>query len=544
MNAYELIAKILKREGVEQLTCFPNNAVIEAAAKEGIRPIMFRHERGAIMAADGFSRMSAGQRFGVVATQNAAGAENSLGGLSQAFADNIPILMLPGGYALEERQVRPNFGAVENYRGVVKSVESIDSPGQTSDVMRRAFQALRNGRGGPVVVELTSDVCSQDVPEARHEYQSPSRAETVPSKSAIQRAVAALLSAERPLIWAGAGVLMSGATASLKELSELLDLPVHTTMEGKSAIDERHPLALGAGSGATTAAAHRFITESDLILALGSSLSNNHYTQSVPSGRTVIHNTISSDDVNKDTPSDIALVGDARLTIELLIEEAKSQTNGSGRSKGTGADIAAIKADWLSDWNALLESDEVPLGTYRVIHEINENIDPENSTVTHDAGAPRDSMVPFFVATNPHSYIGWGKTTHLGFGIPLMIGAKLAAPDRFCLNMMGDAAFGMSGLDIETSVRSGLPITTVILNNGGMATYPEGNIPEARKRFGVTFMQGSYAQIAEGMGATGIVVKKVEEMGPAILRARELNASGTTVLIDVHSNMEPRRSRF
>ena len=164
--------------------------------------------------------------------------------------------------------------------------------------------------------------------------------------------------------------------------------------------------------------------------------------------------------------------------------------------------------------------------------------------VTHDAGAPRDSMVPFYTATTPHSYIGWGKTTHLGFGIPLMIGAKLAHPERFCLNMMGDGAFGMSGLDIETSVRAGLPITTVLLHNEGMATYPDGFFPVAREEFGVSKMQGDYAKLAEGMGAVGITVTEVEEMAPALRSAQRHNAEGQSVLIDVRSNMEGRRSAF
>ena len=120
MNGTEFIAKILKQEGVRELTCFPSNALIEAAAREGIRPVMFRHERGAIMAADGYSRMNAGLRFGVVAVQNAAGAEHSMGGLAQAFSDNIPILVLTGGYPLERRNVRPNFLATENWKGGVK----------------------------------------------------------------------------------------------------------------------------------------------------------------------------------------------------------------------------------------------------------------------------------------------------------------------------------------------------------------------------------------------------------------------------------------
>ena len=180
---------------------------------------------------------------------------------------------------------------------------------------------------------------------------------------------------------------------------------------------------------------------------------------------------------------------------------------------------------------------------YRVINEINKNINLEESIVTHDAGAPRDQIIPFFTATKPHSYIGWGKTTHLGFSIPLMIGAKKANPDKFCLNLMGDGAFGMSGLDIETSVRSNLPITTVLLNNGGMATYP-GGFPNAREKFGVSYMKGDYAQIAEGMGAKGIVVKSIEELRSSIKDAMYENKNGNTVLIDVHTGYDDKRSKW
>ena len=543
MNGIELIARILRTEGVAEMTCFPNNPLIEEAAKQGIRPVMFRHERGAVMAADGYSRVSDGQRFGVVATQNAAGAENAMGGIAQAFGDNVPVLVLPGGYPLAERQVRPNFSAAENYRGIVRSVESIDAPEQVAPAMRRAFHALRSGRGGPVVVELTSDVCAREVPEEARRYDPPAPVRQLPSRGDVEAAVSALLAAERPLIWAGAGVLAAGATEALRELAELLDAPVFTTMEGKSAFDERHPLALGAGSGATTGPAHAWIVESDVVLALGASLTRNHYTQTVPPGKTVIHNTATVEDLNKDTPCDIPLAGDARLVIEALIAEARARTDGAGRSSDAAQRLAEAKAAWLADWTPLLHSDEAPLNTYRVIHEINETIDRERSIVTHDAGAPRDSMVPFFTATAPHSYVGWGKTTHLGFGIPLMIGAKLARPDRFCLNFMGDGAFGMSGLDLETSVRAGLPITTVLLNNGGMATYP-GGFPTARTRYGVSHMTGDYAAIAEGLGATGIRVTRPDELAPAIREARALNDDGRTVLIDVHSNHESRKSRF
>jgi thiamine pyrophosphate-dependent acetolactate synthase large subunit-like protein len=542
MNGTELIAQILKQEGVNEMTCFPSNALIEAAAKEGIRPVMFRHERGAIMAADGYSRMSAGNRFGVVAMQHAAGAENSMGGLSQAFGDNVPMLVLPGGYPLEQRHVRPNFLATENWRGVVKSAETIDTPSQIKDVMRRAFQALRNGTGGPVVVEMTLDICAMEVPADALGYTSPTVRKSVPSKTDIQDAVKALLAAARPMIWAGSGVLAAGASPELAEFAELTDIPVFTTMEGKSAYDERLPLSLGAGSGATTGQAYEWINESDVVIGIGTSLSLNSYTRKVPAGKDmVIHNTINPADVNKGTPSEIGLIGDAKLTLQALIEEVKAQIGEGGRDTGVGAHVAAAKEKWMAEWTPILNSNEAPLNPYRVIHEINQNLDHDNSVVTHDAGGPRDCMVPFYTATTPHSYIGWGKTTHLGFGIPLMIGAKLANPDKFCLNYMGDGAWGMSGTDVETATREGLPITTVLLNNGGMATYP-GGFPTAREQYGVSHMVGNYAQITEGMGGVGIEVSKPEELGPAILRARKENAEGKAVLIDVKSNYESRKS--
>jgi thiamine pyrophosphate-dependent acetolactate synthase large subunit-like protein len=542
MNGTEFIAQILKQEGVNEMTCFPSNALIEAAAKEGIRPVMFRHERGAIMAADGYSRMSAGNRFGVVAMQHAAGAENSMGGLSQAFGDNVPMLVLPGGYPLEQRHVRPNFLATENWRGVVKSAETIDTPSQIKDVMRRAFQALRNGTGGPVVVEMTLDICAMEVPADALGYTSPTVRKSVPSKTDIQDAVKALLAAARPMIWAGSGVLAAAASPELAEFAELTDIPVFTTMEGKSAYDERLPLSLGAGSGATTGQAYEWINESDVVIGIGTSLSLNSYTRKVPAGKDmVIHNTINPADVNKGTPSEIGLIGDAKLTLQALIEEVKAQIGEGGRDTGVGAHVAAAKEKWMAEWTPILNSNEAPLNPYRVIHEINQNLDHDNSVVTHDAGGPRDCMVPFYTATIPHSYIGWGKTTHLGFGIPLMIGAKLANPDKFCLNYMGDGAWGMSGTDVETATREGLPITTVLLNNGGMATYP-GGFPTAREQYGVSHMVGNYAQITEGMGGVGIEVSKPEELGPAILRARKENAEGKAVLIDVKSNYESRKS--
>ena len=316
-------------------------------------------------------------------------------------------------------------------------------------------------------------------------------------------------------------------------------------MQGKSAFDESHPLSVGAGGMTTTGPAAQFLGETDLLVAIGSSLTRTPYGQRVPRGVPVVQNTNNPDEIGKDENITIALVGDAKLTLQALIHEARARLDSARDTAEVEAKIATAREEWLATWTPALTSDEVPLSYYRVINELNDVLDRDNSIVTHDAGAPRDCLVPFFDATTPHSYVGWGKTTHLGFGIPLMIGAKLAHPDRFCLNVMGDGAFGMSGTDIETAVRSGVAITTVLLNNGNMATYPHGSPMDpttARTEFGVTTMLGDYAKIAEGMGATGITVRTPDEFRAALDDAKRLNAEGTTVLIDVHANVEARRS--
>jgi acetolactate synthase I/II/III large subunit len=544
MNGFELVAAILKREGVEWLACFPSNPLIEACAKVGIRPIAFRHERGAVMAADGFSRISDRKRFGVVAVQAQAGAENALGGIAQASADNVPILVLPGGNNLDRLGVRPNYMAERNFANLCRRAETVFTSEQIVDVMRRAFHALRNGPGGPVMVELTTDVCNAAVADVLVHYRAPQEIRQAPANADVKAAARALVAAKRPLLWAGAGVLMADATAQLKELAQLLAAPVFCTMPGKSAFDERHPLSLGAGSGATTLPAHTWIQSTDVMLALGSSLTRTPYGQPVPAGATLIQNTDNIEEFNKDENVDIGLCGDTALTLDALVEEVKALRGDQPQdASAVTSEIAALREQWLAEWRGLLHSDNAPMTYYRVIHELNQNLDLENSIVTHDAGAPRDSIVPFFTATTPHSYIGWGKTTHLGFGIPLMIGAKMAAPDKFCLNLMGDGAFGMSGTDVETAGRASAPITTVLLNNGGMATYP-GGFPTARNSYGVSHMRGDYAMIAEGMGARGLKVSQAAQMGPALKQAQQLNADGTSVLIDVAADMGEHRSKF
>ena len=546
MNGYNVISKILKKEGVEWIACFPNNPLIEAVAKEGIRPIMFRQERGGIMAADGFSRTMMGKKFGVFACQGGPGAENSYGGIAQAFSDSVPILFIPDGIPLINSDVSPSFISSKNFGDITKWSKSINHSERIVSLMKRAFHSLKNGRPSPVLIEMHRDHMAQEVNNL-DEYKSPKESKVFPTDDFIEEAVKLLINSKKPIIWSGQGVLYSSATKELEELSNLLSLPVVTTMPGKSSFDERNPFSLGSANRTAPKTVWKYLGDSDTIFAIGSSLTITNYGITIPGGKNIIHSTNNYEDINKDYDVEVSLLGDSKLVLQKMIECIKNNYSKNIASSETKnivmSEIKKVKEEWASEWNTLLNSSMNPINPYRLVNEINNNIDHENTIVTHDAGHPRDQMMPFITATTPGSYIGWGKSTHLGYGIPLMIGAKIAEPDKFCINFMGDGAFGMSGLDIETSQRSGNPITTIVMNNGTMGGYPQ-NYPQSIEKYQTIKMTGNYAKIAEGMGAKGISVQNSDEIKKSILDARKYNKEGYSVLIDVKTQPELKMSNY
>ncbi|MCY4128731.1 MAG: thiamine pyrophosphate-requiring protein [Gammaproteobacteria bacterium] len=545
MNGFDLIAQCLKAEGVEWMACFPANSLIEAAARVGIRPIVFRQERGGINAADGYARTMAGKQVGVFASQSGPGVENSFGGIAQAWGEAVPLLFLPGGSGTGSYDIAPNFSAVKNYAHVSKLAISIDQIGQTSREMRRAFHALKHGRPGPVVVEMHGDVLGKEVPADAPPYRPTKVMRTSPNTSDVKDAVKTLLHAENPVLWVGQGVLYADATNELRSLAELAQIPVITTMEGKSAFPDDHPLALGSANRTAPKAVYKWLGESDVLFAIGSGLTRTGFGLEIPNNKVLIHSTISAEDINKDYDVDLGLVGDAKLTLEAMIDEVKAQVGDNGRETNTTlqSDIANTKAEWLNEWAPLLTSDETPVNPYRVINEINNIVDHENSIVTHDAGNPRDQIMPFYKATLPRGYIGWGKTTHLGYGIPLAIGAKLASPEKYCMNFMGDLAFGHTGTEIETAVRAEVPITTVVINNGTMGGY-DTKMPVAMEKYGAGNQTGDYADLGKAMGATGIKVEDPRELVPALETAQRENAEGRVTVIEVITRQDTRFSQY
>ena len=232
MKVARAIAEILKREGVEFLVSYPVNPIIEACAEVDIRTIVVRQERIGLHMADAYSRLNSGDRIGVFAMQHGPGAENAFGGVAQAYGDSVPILVLPAGYPRRLAQVQPNFSSALNYRHVTKWSEQVSVPEAVPEVMRRAFSQLRNGRPRPVLIEVPVDLFPEEVAEPL-DYEPSFATRSGPDPAAVEEAAEVLAGAERPVLFAGQGVHYARAWGELKELAELLNAPVTTSLAGE-----------------------------------------------------------------------------------------------------------------------------------------------------------------------------------------------------------------------------------------------------------------------------------------------------------------------
>jgi acetolactate synthase-1/2/3 large subunit len=533
MNGAAVIAEILKREGTEFLSCYPRNPLIEACAELDIRPILCRQERVGVGLADGYSRIKRGKRNGVFAAQAGPGIENAFPGIAQAYTENVPLLIVAGALPLARQYVRPVFRAADVYRPVTKWSALAHTVQELPDLMRRAFHAMRSGKGAPVLVEVPDEVFTAEY-RGELDYVAVPVQRTAPDPDAIKEAVRLLLAAKSPLLWAGAGVLYAEASEALAALAEMVPAPVVTTNPGKSAIPESHPLALGASTRSRPKMFTEFMAKADLVLAVGSSLTRTPFGPGVPPGKTIIHSTNDASDVNKEYRVDQAVVGDAALVLDALIAEVGRQKGGGGGNAlaALKEEVAGAKQAWLAEWSKHLDSDEVPINQYRVIRDLMRTADRDNMIVTHDSGSPREQMMPFWETTAPGSYMGWGKSTQLGYGLGITMGAKLAAPGKLCVNVMGDAAIGMTGMDIETAARNRIAILTIVLNNGVMGAEREVlKISDAK--YCAMSVGGNYTKVAEGLNVAATRVEKPADIVPAVKEAVGVTQSGAPFLLEI-----------
>lgn len=538
MKVAEAIVQVLKQEGVEYIFGYPVNPIIEAAAAGDVRPFIVRQERIGLHMADAVSRLTSGDKLGVFVMQNGPGSENAFGGVAQAYSEAVPILVMPVGYPRRAANYYPNFNSALNYKHVTKHSEPLNVGKYVCEVMRRSFATMRNGRPGPVLVEIPWDVMGEEIDEPL-DYIPSRRNRYGPDPAAVSEVASELAASKNLVIYAGQGVHYAKAWEELQELAELLHVPVTTSIGGKSAFPEDHPLSLGCAGRSCPKPVGDFMLGADTIFGIGCSFASTIFGIRLPDGPKLIQTTLDPYDINKDVQVDQALVGDAKLTLRALFDELSRHPNhrAEERKNGLTDSIRRKREIFLQEWSHKLDCEEAPINPYRVIKELNQLVDKANTIITHDAGSPRDQMTPFWESTSPLTYIGWGKSTQLGYGLGLAMGAKIVHPDKLCINVWGDAAIGFTGMDFETAVREKIPILSILLNNFSMAV----EIPVMRisqEKYGATDISGNYAELAKALGGYGERITQPGEITAALERGIEATKKGQAALLEFITSKE------
>jgi acetolactate synthase I/II/III large subunit len=533
------IAGLLQRQGAEFIVGFPENRLFNSASALGMRPIITRTERVAVNIADGYARITGGERFIPCVMQYGPGAEAAHAAVSQAFGDRSPILLIPGEHARAAQVHSPTTGAAEAYRAITAWSATVNEPEQGPGIFRRALQAVLGARRGPVLVAVANDVLYAPASDDRPwELGYPGARRSQADPADVEETSSIIAAASSPVIVAGQGVLYAQATDELVALAEALELPVATTLNGKSAFPEDHPLSLGAAARTRPATVDRALERADVILGVGTSFSRSLYITPMPPAARL--GQIVSDPLDLANGYDVsfACIGDVKLVLRQLVERLQDGAGSGARQEEVRARIAATRREFYEAWLPRLTSEASPLSPYRVVWELMHAVDRRRTVVTHDAGHPRDQMVPFYETVVPGGYLGWGKSTQLGTGLGLAMGARLARPEWLSVNVMGDAAFGMVGMDLETAVRCRIPILTVVLNNGLMGGYTD-YMPDAVARYDAHRLGGDYRGVATALGVHAERVEQPGELGAALQRCIACVTSGRPALLEAITHEEP-----
>ena len=545
MRGGDAVVRALEVEGVRYITGFAGGGLAPLwpalRSSETITAFSARHERLGVDIADGYARATG--QVGVAMTSVGPGATNALTGIAGCYADNVPVLLLMGQHAMAnlgkeyQQEVSSSiFDSLVKWKGTVTRVDQIP------EIMRRAFTTLRSGSPGPVVIEMPQDVMSEEAPDEalRHEPVGPGR-RAAPDPSDIEKAADLLAAASFPILNVGGGALWADAADEVKELAELLSMPVATTLVGKSIFPEDHPLSLGLGvyprSRFASGTALHINRKADLVLAVGNSFRMPFATdgRAIPPHVNLIHINADEADLSKVYKADVPILGDARLALRDLIEAVRQRLGpgGGGMKEEVVAEVQEARAKWLAEWAPTFTDESVPTNGYRVVHDLMQVVDPDRTIAIHDAGGSRGYLAPFWVASGTRSFIGMGGMAAMGWSMGAAIGAKLGRPDHLVVHLLGDASFGMVGMEVETAVRMGLPILTVVVNNGGtggglMSMDRPGAAPPSMAQLG-----GNMSVVAQGLGAHAERVEEPAGLVPAYRRAIRATEEGQSAVVEV-----------
>ena len=547
MKGTEAIVEILAYEDIPFAVVYPGSGienVIVALArdeKKRIRCILPRHERVGMDILDGYARVSGKAGVGLVC--GGPGGAHALTGISQSFCDSIPALLLKGQQSLQSVGTRSiqSIPTAESFKEVTKWAFTVYRTERLPEVFRRAFTALRSGRLGPVVLELPVDVTSGEIPDDQFSYRPVNNGFRYTADPAdVEEAADLLAQARNPYMVAGMGVLQSEASDELRQLSELLSAPVGTTLNGKSAFSEDHPLSVGMGgyprSAMSTPQARYWATRADVVLGVGNSFLTPLSSQgAVPEGVKLIHVNIDPLESNRTRQPEVVRVGDARLVLKDLLAALRERL---GEDKVINEDKAAkikeMKEAWQTAWTNKANSTDNPIHPYAVTWEIMQNVDRANTIILHDSGLVRWHLSYIYEAIAPRTYLGMGGQSLMGWTIGASMGAKLARPDALVIGVMGDGAFGMTGMDIETAVRMNLPFLCLIQNNTSLGICKPGYGDNTDP----VDLGGDYTKVAQGLDAHAQRVEDRRELASALKNAIAAIKDGRPSVLEVMVALE------
>ncbi len=551
--AYQL-TEYLERLGVEVIFGLCGHTVIgllDALGKSRIRFVSTRHEQIAAHAADGYARATG--KPGVVLSHLGPGLTNAATGVANAALDSIPLVVIAGDvpsyfhgrHPHQEVNLHNDASQLEIYRPFCKRVYRVDRPADLPRIMERAFHLSQSGRPGPVLVDVPMDVFSADLPAGAFARTPAPLARPTIDAATASRIVGALATAERPVLYAGGGVLSARASAELAALAEALELPVAHTLMGKGCLREDHPLLVGQTGFWGVPIANEMCRSADLILAVGTRLAeanssswDSRFTFAIPPAR-LIHIDVDPAEIGRNYQTEIGVVADAKAALGALAEAARGLTP---RSRGTLRDrIAQGRKAFAANWEHQWSSNQFPVRPERILAELRKAV-PEDGFIVTDVGWNKNGVAQQFPFTVPGTFITPSGLATMGFGAAAVLGVKLAHPHRAAVALVGDGGFSTNPSVVATAMEADLPVVWLVMDNAAFGTIAGLESMHYGWSFGCTFerrgrpYRADYAALARSFGANGIAINSADELGPAL---RDALASDVPTLIQAPMENAP-----
>jgi acetolactate synthase I/II/III large subunit len=549
-----LLAEYLERLGVDVifgLCGHTNIAFLDAIGKSRIKFVSTRHEQVAAHAADGYARASG--RPGVLLTHLGPGLTNATTGVANAALDSIPMVVIAGDipsyyygrHPHQEMNLHQDADQFQVYRPFCKRVYRVDRAEDLPRVMERAFHLAQSGRPGPVLVDVPMDLFSADLPSDAFHKMPAEIARTTIDETIARRIAEALADAERPVIYAGGGVLSARATDQLAALAEALDVPVAHSLMGKGCMHEDHPLLLGMTGFWGTPIANDKCRTADLILAVGTRLAeasssswDPRYTFAGPPTR-LIHIDADLAEIGRNLPTELGVVADAKLALGAVADVAQKLRH---RHRGkVREEIAQARRAFASEWAHQWTSDQYPMRPERILNELRKEV-PEDGFIVTDVGWNKNGVAQQFKITVPGTFVTPSGLATMGFGSAAVLGVKMAQPKRAAVALIGDGGFGSNPSVLATAMEAELPVVWLIMDNAAYGTIAGLEQSHYGSSFGCLFeckgkpYRVDFAAMARACGARGVMVESAGDLGPAL---REALASGLPSVVQAPMENAP-----